>query len=96
LENPRWRTAAILKKPLNRHNSAVARQIAMKFGMMTHKTLFNLATDKKLMFFGNQDGSRPMRRHARGRYTQRNSAKYRTGTVQMLMGCILAPPGECD
>ena len=34
------------KKPLNRHNSAVVRRIAMKFGVKRHKTLLNLATDK--------------------------------------------------
>jgi len=34
--NPRWRTAATLKKPLNRHISATVQPILMKFGTMTH------------------------------------------------------------
>jgi len=34
--NPRWRTAAILKKTLNRHIFATVRPILMKFGMITH------------------------------------------------------------
>ena len=34
--NPRWRTAAILKKPLNRYISATVWPILMKFGTMTH------------------------------------------------------------
>jgi len=39
------------KKPLNRHNSAVVRRIAMKFGVKRHKTLLNLATDKIWFFW---------------------------------------------
>jgi len=35
--NPRWWTAAILKKkPLNRHISAIVRPILMKFDTVTH------------------------------------------------------------
>jgi len=30
------------------------------------------------------------------RYTQNDSASDRTGAVRMLMGCILAQPGEYD
>ena len=33
-QNPRWRTAAILKKPLNRHILATVWTILMKFGMV--------------------------------------------------------------
>ena len=34
--NPRWRTAAILKKPLNRFISATVWPILIRFGTMTH------------------------------------------------------------
>ena len=39
--NPKWRTAAILKKrPLNRHISATVWPILMKFGTMTYISIF--------------------------------------------------------
>jgi len=41
-------TATILKN-LNRHNSAMVRQIAMTFGMIALLTLLNLLTDKKMI-----------------------------------------------
>ena len=34
--NPRWRTAAILKKPFNRHISATVWPILIRFGTVTH------------------------------------------------------------
>ena len=39
--NPRWRTAAILKKTLNHHLSATVRPILMKFSTMTHIGLWH-------------------------------------------------------
>ena len=35
-KNPRWRTAAILKKLKNRHISGTVRPVFAKFGMVTH------------------------------------------------------------
>ena len=35
--NPRWRTAAIMEKPLNHHLAATVRPILMKFSTMTHQ-----------------------------------------------------------
>jgi len=34
--NPKWQTAAILEKKLNRHIFAVVWLLLMKFGMVTH------------------------------------------------------------
>ena len=54
--NPRWRTAAILKKTLNRHISATVWSILMKFNTMMQ--IFPLqGTDRwNFQFFKNQDG----------------------------------------
>jgi len=55
-QNPRWRTAAILKKPLNRHISATVGPILMKFGTVTQIAPYRRQTVKMLHFFKNQDG----------------------------------------
>jgi len=70
------------EKPLNRHNSAMARRIAMKFGMMTH--YFIKPSDRQKLI-NKQDGGRPMSGHVRGRYTHSDSAGDRSGTVRMQM-----------
>jgi len=46
------------EKPLTRHNSAIVRQIAMKFGMMSHIHPLKPSDGQKL--FLNQDGGQPM------------------------------------
>jgi len=50
-----WRKAAILKKTLNRHNSAMFHQIAIEFTTMTHVN--------PLKHTQNQDSRQPMPRH---------------------------------
>ena len=56
--NPRWRTAAILKKPLNRYISAIVWPILIRFGTMTH---WSLTADLWLKFriFENPKWRRP-------------------------------------
>jgi len=39
-----------LQKPLNRHNSATVRQIALKFGMMTHFEPLKPTDDQNFLF----------------------------------------------
>ena len=94
-----WRSVlrAVAPKPLNRHNSATFYRMAMKFGTITHFNLSNLHTIKKFIFLNKkQHGRLTMTGHVRDRCTQSDSARYRTGTVQMPMRCILAPTGEYD
>ena len=81
------------ERPLNRHNSAMVRQISMKFGMMAH---FDPVKPNDLQKFDLKKSRTPMSGLVHGRYTQSDSAKDRTGRVRMLMGCILAQPGEYD
>jgi len=50
ITNPRWRTAAILKKSKNRHISVTVLPIATKFGMGTHIDPLNLLTVEILNF----------------------------------------------
>jgi len=54
--NPRWRTAAILKNPLNHHISATAWPILMKFGTVTHIGPLQRIVRKKFEFLKIQHG----------------------------------------
>ena len=54
--NPRWRTAAIMKKPLNIHVSASVWPILMKFGTVTHIGPLQGIVRKNIEFLKIQDG----------------------------------------
>jgi len=64
------------EKPLNRHNSATVRLIAVKFGMTTHFDPPMPSDGQNFEFLKIQHGGRPMPGHVRGRYTD-----HRTSTV---------------
>jgi len=72
------------EKPLNCHNSAVVRRIAMKFGMTAHFDFLKVSDRQKFHFLTTKMVDDPCP-DVRGRYTQNDPAGHRTSMVQMPM-----------
>ena len=73
------------KKQLNRRNLATFHRITMKFGTIRNFTLLIFYTTK-IWFEKTSWQTADAGTHVRGRYTQSDSATYRTGTVRKPMG----------
>ena len=77
-ENPRWRTAAILEKSINRDISVTAWPILTKFRMMTHIGPLDPIGRQNFECVKNQDGGRPLSEVA---YTSVTDNRRTTGIV---------------
>ena len=58
--NPRWQTAAILEKSINRDIFVTVWPILTKFGMMTHIGPLDAINRQNFQRAKNQDGRRPL------------------------------------